>query len=282
MIHWIFEIPKGVMYMKTRLILISRKRLLIVVLAVKVIISLTALFIINAMAESPLQGKIIVVDAGHGGVDSGANNRYIKEKDINLDIALRLKKILEDNGAIVYMTRTEDVALSKSEKFDRARYLEDLNARLDIINNSMAHAFVSIHTNIDPKRPAARGPIVLYSSSDIRNRKMAYAIQNILNTYGFIYNGKSYTSSHIPLRGQYYLLVNAKIPGVIVETGFISNGTDLALLQNPKYREYMADSISRGLTEYFKSGSSLLNKIDCLIETRQDEIIDNEAYITVP
>ena len=202
-------------------------------------------------AGSPLEGKTIVVDAGPGGVDSGANNSYIKEKDVNLDISLYLEKKLSQNGAKVVMTRTQDAELSKSSKIDRSRYLEDLSNRVEIINNADADLFVSIHTNSNVRKPSTRGMIAFYYNSVPQNREIAYALQDVFNTYEFVYDGNSYTSHHIPQKGKYYILVNSKVPGVIVESGFITNSGDLFLLKTKEYRLHIADAVCKGIINYF-------------------------------
>lgn len=267
--------------MKTRIIVISRKK--IVITSIIITLMLSALMVVNAIAQkNPLEGRIIVVDAGHGGVDGGANNRYICEKDVNLDVALRLQKMLEENGAVVYMTRTEDVSLNKSQRLGRERYLEDLNTRLDIINSSDAHIFVSIHTNTNPRKPSTRGALMLYSASQPQNREIAYAIQNVFNTWEYSLNGKQYKSSHIPQKGQYYLLVNSTKPGVIAETGFISNSTDLFLLLRPDYREYIARCICQGLSDYFSAGKNAEDMNSYLWETHGQNSQYDEVIITDP
>jgi len=249
--------------MKSIFIVVPRRKLYIF-LILPLILTVT-LYILFSNVVSPvffhrneLYGKTIVVDAGHGGVDGGANNKYILEKDINLDVALRLQKKLEESGAEVIMTRTTDTDLGNYNKINRERYLRDLRARLNIINNSSADIFVSIHTNSNVNNPSTRGMMTYYHSSNPYSRVMAYIFQNIFNNYGFQYQDKEYKSYHLPLEGNYYLLANSKIPGVIVETGFITSKTDLMLLQMLEYREYLSDAIYRGIVNYFLKYQEML------------------------
>jgi N-acetylmuramoyl-L-alanine amidase len=110
-----------------------------------------------------LTGKIIVVDAGHGGIDPGANRPGVLEKDINLAIALQMRDILQSRGAKVILTRDTDVELSdqcENEKV-RGRYRRDLNARLQAIQESDADLFVSIHANANSS-PKRRGIECIY------------------------------------------------------------------------------------------------------------------------
>lgn len=254
-------------------VIMKRNKVIILIVFVAVLLVSTA--VRNVLLNSRmLHGKTIVIDPGHGGVDGGANNSEIKEKDVNLDVALRLRKKLEASGARVVMTRTEDVALSKSKELNRQRYREDLNARLNIINNSSADIFISIHVNSNINKPSTRGMIAFYYNSHPHNRSMAYIFQDIFNTYGFSYKGVEYKSYHIPQKGKYYLLVNSKIPGIIVETGFITNSTDLALLKKSDYREYIADAIYRGINSYFEQKDNLPYRIDDTGDDRNENMIN--------
>jgi N-acetylmuramoyl-L-alanine amidase len=262
--------------MKRAVIILARRRFVTYFVIVIALIAASAAYIISSLSldRNILNGKTVVVDAGHGGIDGGANNQYIKEKDINLDIALKLQKKLESNGAKVIMTRTEDVELGKTNRIDRDRYKKDLAARVNIINNSGANLFISIHTNSNRNNPSTRGAIAFYANSHPHNREMAYIFQNVLNTYAFQYNGREYKSHHIPQKGKYYLLTNAKIPGIIIETGFITNSTDLLLLRTDGYKEYLADAICKGISNYLQCSDKLPHEIDDTVNIEEENIID--------
>lgn len=262
--------------MKSVMVVISKRKIIFSSIVFVLVTALSWAAVVKGILPGKyvLENKIIVVDAGHGGVDGGANNSYILEKDINLDIALRLQKKLEDAGAKVVMTRTTDTALSKSTRIDRNRYMEDLNARINIINNSSARLFISIHTNSSKNSPSTRGAIAFYANSHPHNRDIAYMFQNVFNTYGFEYNGEVYKSHHIPQVGGYYLLKNANIPGIIVESGFISNSTDLLLLSKAEYRDFMAESICQGITAYFSNLGKFQGKIEEPADIDEEKSID--------
>lgn len=261
--------------MKSVMVVLSKRKLIFSTLIFVVAAASCAMIITGILpGKEILKGKIIVVDAGHGGIDGGANNNYILEKDINLDIALRLQAKLENEGAKVVMTRTTDTALSKSTRIDRNRYLEDLNARVQIINNSSAKLFISIHTNSVNNSPSTRGAIAFYANSHPHNRDIAYIFQNIFNTYGFEYNGHTYKSHHIPQVGRYYLLKNVNIPGIIVESGFISNGTDLLLLSKAEYKDFLAESIYKGAVDYFSNIGKLPERSEEPVDIDEEKSID--------
>lgn len=270
--------------MRGILIVIPKKKILpAVIIGVLITLSFSAALMVSSMpSRDILSGMTIVIDAGHGGVDGGAGSRYILEKDVNLDVALILRKKLSIGNASVVLTRSEDVELSKSKKINRNRYIEDLNARVDIINNSNAQIFVSIHTNTNPKKPSTRGMITFYSKCHPHNRDIAYLIQNTFNKSEFIYQGKSYTASHTPKCAEYYILSRARVPGIIVETGFISNSADTILLNTTVYREHIADIIYKGINEYFSLRDKLPLNIDYNAGIEEEDIEDTGEYTISP
>lgn len=190
---------------------------------------------------------IIVIDAGHGGIDGGTNKDGLLEKEVNLDIALKLKYMLEQRGYQVVMTREEDISLENLSDTGGSRHQRDLNARIKIINNSNAQLFVSIHVNCNLKRPATDGSIVFYSDKYEQNKALAYSIQRALNNLTI--NGKKRTV-HDPQKGKYFILSNSNLPGVIVETAFISNPVEKELLLKEEFREKLAEGIAEGIVNY--------------------------------
>ncbi len=192
---------------------------------------------------------IIIVDPGHGGIDGGTNKDGILEKEINLAVSKKLKKILEEKGYQVSLTRDEDIALDSFDSTGRNRHQRDLNARANMINSSNAQLFLSIHVNCNFKRPATNGSIVFYNDNFVENKVLAYAIQRALNTMEI--NGEKRTI-HDPVQAKYYLLTFSKIPGVIIETAFLSNSAERHLLTKEEFREQLAEAIANGVENYLK------------------------------
>lgn len=205
--------------------------------------------------EDPISG-IIVIDPGHGGIDGGAVNNNVVEKHINLDISLRLKNILVKRGYKVIMTREEDISLEANGTGSN-RHRKDLNARVNVINNSNAQLFVSVHTNNSPNRTSANGSIVFYNNRYAQNIILAYNIQRALNS---IPVDSMVRSIHNPVAEKYYLLDRAQVPGVLVETGFISNSRERELLKKDEFRELAAEAIAAGIEEYLSIPVLLLRK----------------------
>lgn len=194
----------------------------------------------------PLSGKVIVVDAGHGGIDGGASSKSgILEKDVTLKIAKQLRDYLQEAGALVIMTRETDRDLADENiRRIRERKVQDLKKRVDIINNSSADLFVSIHLNAIPS-PKWRGAQTFYNRTIEENEKIAKFIQSEIRR-----NLENTNRVARPI-GNVYLLKKAKIPGVLVEAGFLSNEEEALLLGTEKYQQKVAATIYQGILRYF-------------------------------
>ncbi|WLR55531.1 SH3 domain-containing protein [Mesobacillus subterraneus] len=181
-----------------------------------------------------LKGKKIVVDAGHGGKDSGAiGPSGLMEKTVNLGTALLLKQELEKYGAIVRLTRSTDVFL-------------ELYERTDIANTSDYDAFISIHA--DSYSSTSRGSSTFYNTSvnfnGPQSAEMAKSIQTNMVAALSTYNRGVYNQG---------LFVNRmnELPSILVELAFMSNPTEEKLLATDAFRQKAAVGIRNGLEEYF-------------------------------
>jgi len=192
--------------------------------------------------ESYLLGKIIYIDAGHGGRDPGAIYKDLKESDINLDITNELKIELEKQGAIVYQTRIGDYDLSKINTTNHKK--SDLTERAKIINESNAEIYISIHLNSDPS-PTWQGAQIFYTNKNKENKKIAEIIQE-----KFKKNIKS--NRKIKQLKNMYMFDRIKKPGILVEAGFISNENDRYKLKQKEYQQKIAQTITEGIIEYLK------------------------------
>ncbi|MFX3624234.1 MAG: N-acetylmuramoyl-L-alanine amidase CwlD [Ectobacillus sp.] len=194
----------------------------------------------------PLSGKIIVLDAGHGGPDGGAvGGKEIIEKDITMELTKKLRDYLQEQGALVILTRDGDYDLaSKGTKGYSRRKAEDLRERVNIINNSGADLFVSIHLNAIPIHNS-KGAQTFYTRSLVENERAAKFIQAELRTSLENTNRSAKTISRV------YLLKHAKAPGVLVEAGFLSNVNERYLLNSEKYQQKVAAAVYRGVLRYF-------------------------------
>jgi len=184
-----------------------------------------------------LAGKIIYIDPGHGGRDPGANYKDIKESDINLSICLILREKLEMEGATVYLTREGDYDLSSI--YTSRHKKSDLSNRINLINKSNADMYISIHLNATPSSKW-HGAQVFYDDVNKENKKIAEVISNKLNTDRNISE----------IKGM-YLNKNLKVPGVLIEAGFISNASDRKKLLDKNYQIKLSEQIVEGVIYYF-------------------------------
>lgn len=196
---------------------------------------------VNALINGyELLGKIIFLDAGHGGVDAGSSYNDILEKDINLQIVKKLKRELISRGATVYLTRDSDKDLSVTKV---GRKKNDLTNRAILINKSKADMYLSIHQNfiIGDKW---RGIQIFYNDRVKENEVIAKTLTNALKEHSKLVRDEKKNN-------EYYMYKQINVPGVLIETGFLSNPDDRYLLQSEEYQEKLVKYIADGIVCYF-------------------------------
>ena len=187
----------------------------------------------------PVNAKVVILDAGHGGWDPGkTGTQGDNEKNINLQIAQKLKQYLEQGGAVVYMTRNSDEALGQKKG-------EDMKERKRIANESEGDIFVSIHQNAFPKG-SAKGAQVFYHKQSQEGKKLAEEIQKSLKKYVDDENTRE-----IKENTNYYILKKTELPSALVECGFLSNLEEEQKLNTQEYQEKIAWAIYVGIMNYF-------------------------------
>jgi N-acetylmuramoyl-L-alanine amidase len=193
----------------------------------------------------PLSGKVIVLDAGHGGPDGGANVESVLEKEISLAVTMKIRDYLQEQGALVIMTRESDADLAE-EKTEgiRNRKREDLRNRAELINSSEADLFLSIHLNAFPSKKWS-GAQTFYTTRFEENKQAAEFIQ------AEIKRNLENTSREAKTIHSVYLLNNTKKPGALVEIGFLSNGEERENLIKDSYQEKIAAAVYKGVLRYF-------------------------------
>jgi N-acetylmuramoyl-L-alanine amidase len=219
-----------------------------------IIIALILVFIANIRTAyaTPTQvdaSKIILIDPGHGGMDGGAvSKRGTLEKDINLNISLKLRDKLVEHGYIVLMTREQDNGLYKSiNSTERMKY-EDLNNRCIMKRDSNCDVFISIHQNFFPESKYY-GAQVWYSNS-AKSKLLAQLIQTDLRE---TLNNNNKREEK-PAGNQYKILrCYTDIPSVIVECGFLTNLREEIQLRDENYQAIIAESITDSLDQFFKA-----------------------------
>ena len=187
-----------------------------------------------------LLGKTIYIDPGHGGPDSGAISKNFYEKEMNLVLSKKLGKYLSEKGALVYYTRDGDYDLAKS-KNNRKR--NDLYARVKLINNSKCDLYISMHLNASPSRKW-NGIQIFYSNVLKENKKVAEVITNTMKEN--MKNVREYKKEN-----GYYMYSKLKVPGVLVEAGFVSNPNDNYKIRQEEYQDILVKNIAKGVEVYF-------------------------------
>lgn len=187
-----------------------------------------------------LDGKIITLDAGHGGSDPGAiGSDGTKEKNITLAITKIVKEILEDKGAKVYMTRTTDVDVFGPDASDA----EELQARVNVGEKYNSDMFVSLHINSSVNKNVGGFSTYYYPKTD-NDLRLAKNIQNKL--------AANFGVDDLGVRqANFYVIKRISMPAVLVEMCFISNEKELTLMKGQWFQKKTARLIAEGIEKYF-------------------------------
>lgn len=173
---------------------------------------------------------LVVLDAGHGGTDHGAIYHNISEKDVDLSITLQVGKLLETAGYRVHYTRSDDTYVTLADRAEQANLLE-------------ADLFVCIHANAFPQKPEINGLETYYLSGKEQSKALAASIQKqVLSATGC--TDRSIRTAN------YYVLKNTTMPGVLVETGYLTNTAEAAKLNTAAYQAKIASGIAAGVQAY--------------------------------
>jgi N-acetylmuramoyl-L-alanine amidase len=236
------------------------KRIIVVTLRAKMIYVFMVAFVLglgiwmlqepavwtNLPMSSMISGKKVVIDAGHGGADPGAKSGTgLLEKTINLDVALRLKKYLSRIGVYCIMTREEDRDFFNENIGSASKKQRDLFYRTQVANQSGAEIFLSIHANSFPQ-PIYYGAQTFFNPRKQHSKKLAYAIQYYLvKELG--------PNRRRPKTGDFRVINDTRMPGAMIEIGFLSNPAEAERLNNPDYRDRVAQAIYHGVVAYFSN-----------------------------
>lgn len=197
--------------------------------------------ITSASKPLPLTGKIITIDPGHGGRDPGTTYNELQEKNINLEIALKLEKELLNKGATVYLIRRSDTDLSSI--YDKSKKRGDLYRRIKIIKENKSDLYISVHINWY-KNSYYSGAEVLYNAINPNNKVLANSIMNEFKNR--LNSNRSISTTDL------YMYKNITTPGVLVECGYLSNYKERTLIINSTYQKKIAKLITNGVINYFE------------------------------
>ena len=234
----------------------KNKYIIVAILAVILMLNVCAMVINIYQAPktqttnaTAITSHVIVVDAGHGKPDEGAVGVYgTSEEAINLKIALKLQKLIEQSGGIVFLTRSDENGIYSSDSNTlREKKVSDIKNRVLIGNQEDVNAFVSIHLNKYPSGIYS-GWQTFFQKENEESTKLANCIQNSLNST----ISKPNNRTPLPLSG-IYIMDHLENTAVTVECGFLSNPEEAKELEDENYQDKLAWGIYIGLQEYFQN-----------------------------
>ncbi len=192
---------------------------------------------------------VVVIDAGHGGIDGGVVGIETgqKESDINLSLSRILQEDFEDAGFYVIQTRPTEAGLYGAATSGYKK--RDMKRRSEVINESVPALVISVHQNFFSMR-SRRGAQVFFREDSLSSRSLATHIQNSLNEMPECVKKSS------ALKGDYYVLNCSEYPSVIVECGFLSNAEDEKLLVTKEYQKKISSAILSGALSYLATETS--------------------------
>ena len=218
----------------------------VIVAIITCLLIITYIVPVNTFA-SDNSDKVILIDPGHGGIDGGAKSKTgTIEKDINLQISLKLRDNLEEKGYKVYMTRDEDEGLYQKGNTVREKKREDLNRRVEMKKETECDIFVSIHQNMLPQSKCY-GAQVWYASND-NSYNLATIVQDSIKE-----SVKDNNKRVAKPAAEAYLILRDKYEGasILVECGFLSNPDEEARLKSDEHQNLIVEGISNGIDKYF-------------------------------
>ncbi len=231
--------------------IISKKRILFI--ATMIMISVIS-FIGGEKQENtietvslPVTGKIVVLDAGHGYPDEGAESASgVTEASINLVITKKVQTLLEQSGCTVILTRSDENGIyDLGSNTIREKKVSDIKNRVKIGNESSADAFISIHLNKIPQSQYY-GWQAFFKVNSEKSEELAKSLQEELNAS----IQKENKRQALKITGK-YIIEHVEIPIAIIECGFLSNPEEARLLQQDEYQNKIAWGIYNGIMDYF-------------------------------
>lgn len=196
-----------------------------------------------------LAGRLIALDAGHGGIDGGCSVGPVLEKDLTLDIVLHLRTLLQSQGARVFLTREGDHDLSRQGE-GSFRQRRDLSGRVSLVSRAGAEVLVSVHVN-SARNSRLSGPITFHQGQESQGRESRRLGGLVQEELCRLYPGcveRTWPQT-------FYLLRNAPCPTTLVEVGYLSHPADRLRLIDPLFRRHIAAAIAAALRRYFAGDS---------------------------
>ncbi len=200
---------------------------------------LTTSLVYGKDINNKLVGKVIILDIGHGGKDKGTSVDGILESDINLKIGMKLRDELVKQGVDVIMTRDGDYDLSSPNVNRRKK--SDFDNRIDLINNSNADLYLSIHMNYLSNSKYYGAQVFYIKGNEVLAKDMQQVFKEELKS----------PREEKEISSDIYMYKKLSIPGILIECGFLSNDSERMLLISSEYQDKIVKSIINGLLKYY-------------------------------
>ena len=224
------------------MVLTMKKAILFLLFISMIVIQLMSFFMVFKVKEaSSLINDVIFIDPGHGGKDNGTHYENVLEDELNLKLAKNLYEAILSDGGYCYLTRNDDYDLSYA--YSKNHKLDDLKKRIEYIEKAKSTLFVSLHLNYYPNNNV-NGLQVFYQKDNEKSKLLATTMQETLN--------KENLRKKKTKKGDFYLLNNCKVTGILIEYGFLSSEYDRKKLLDDKYLKQLANLIKSGINEYLK------------------------------
>lgn len=201
--------------------------------------------VLSSQVQTGEKNRTVVIDAGHGGNDPGKIGvDDSQEKDLNLIIAKKVQKLLEQQDVKVIMTRESDAGLYEEQSSNKK--VQDMKNRCTLINETQPDCVVSIHQNSYHEEYVVGAQVFYYGTSQ-EGQRLAETLQEKLVSYVDPENHRQAKANE-----SYYLLKKTEVPIVIVECGFLSNWEEAKKLQEDSYQNQIAWAVSMGILSYLE------------------------------
>ena len=229
----------------------SQYKLLSIAMTIMLLVSMfyvgreAAAYVAGRNVSVEEERRCVVIDPGHGGEDPGkVGINGANEKDVNLQIAQKVKKLLKKKNIKVIMTREDDTSLAKDGGVNRK--VQDMKARVELINKTKPDLAVSIHQNSYHEEGIC-GAQVFYYTHSTDGERAAGIMQKALLAVD--------QENHRQEKADdgYYLLRRTEVPTIIVECGFLSNREEAEKLVDEKYQKKIAKAVVQGIEEFVGS-----------------------------
>ncbi len=197
-------------------------------------------------SKGPLAGRVIVVDPGHGGKDSGARAGTLYESDVVLAIGKQAAAALRAQGAKVVLSRTSAANLERTANGGNLQRM-NLAARVALAERVKADLFLSIHANKYSNYPSAHGAQVFLGETPTPEQQRL--AESLMAELGPLTDSTRMIDGRRPL----YLMRHLKVTAALIEVGFLSNPRELALMTQPEYQRKLGDAVARAVVSYYKT-----------------------------